>query len=97
MYTTTIVEAALREYQSLTSLLMLTGDQDTKNLKLDVDAGLRKLQKQNKTLYETLIGVFVLGNAIQEQAEQMSTSTRQVSRRLHDGVYMLTMLMNGGA
>lgn len=97
MYTNQIVEAGLREYQSLTGLLLTSGNEETKALKLDLDAGLAKLQKQQKTLYKTLIGVFVLGNSIQEQAEQMSTSTRQVSRRLHDGVHMLTMIMNGGA
>ena len=62
---------------------------------MDLDQALVKLQKTNKNLHKTLIGVFVHGTPIQEQAKAMKVSKRQISRRLDDGVHMLTMIMNG--
>ena len=62
---------------------------------LDLDTALRKLQKNNSNLYKALVGVFVFGNPIQEQARLMNVSKRQINRRLDDGLHVLTMIMNG--
>jgi hypothetical protein len=70
-------------------------DEDLMISKMDLDRAIRKLQKSSPNLYKTIIGVFVYGNPIQEQAKQMDVSKRQINRRLDDAVHMLTMIMNG--
>ena len=95
-YTTQEVEGYLREYTLLKHAA--TYNSDNENLivdLLDLDSGLRKLQKMNANLYKTLVGVFVYGNPIQEQANIMDVSKRQINRRLDDGLHVLTMIMNG--
>jgi len=69
---------------------------DTYNIaKMDLDRGMHKLHDTSINLYKTVLGVFVFGHPIQEQAKQMNVSKRQISRRLDDGLHMLTMIMNG--
>jgi hypothetical protein len=63
--------------------------------KLDLEHGLKNLKKQNATLYSTIVNVFVNGVPIQDQALKDGVTTRQVTRRLHDGLYALTLIMNG--
>ena len=91
MYTTEIVENLLRAYYSLQS----HPDSTFSDYKIDLDNGLKALEKYNTTLYFTIVNVFVSGMPIQDQAYKDGVSPRQVSRRLHDGLYALTMIMNG--
>jgi hypothetical protein len=70
-------------------------DKELLTVKMDITSAMRKLQQMSVNLHSTLVGVFVYGNPIQEQAKQMNVSTRQISRRLDDGLHMLTMIMNG--
>lgn len=90
-YETDIVENLLRNYY------MLQSHTDTEYLeyKIDLEAGLKTLQEQSKKLYYTVVNVFICGNPIQEQALNDGVTTRQVARRLHDGLYLLTLFMNG--
>lgn len=94
-YQKQMIEELLRNYTTLAYVIMLTGDEDLHTSKCDLDSALRKLQKVSRNLYDTIIGVFVYGNPIQEQAKQMNVSKRQISRRLDDGLHMLMMTMNG--
>jgi hypothetical protein len=89
------IEAYLREYTTLQVCVVYGYDDDLSVAKIDLDNAIRKLQKSSPNLYKTIMGVFVYGNPIQEQAKQMDVSKRQISRRLDDGVHMLTMIMNG--
>lgn len=89
------IEAYLREYTTLQVCVVYGYDEDLSVAKVDLDNAIRKLQKSSPNLYKTIIGVFVYGNPIQEQATQMDVSKRQISRRLDDGVHMLAMIMNG--
>jgi hypothetical protein len=89
------IEAYLREYTTLQVCVVYGYDEDLSVAKIDLDNAIRKLQKSSPNLYKTIMGVFVYGNPIQEQAKQMDVSKRQISRRLDDGVHMLTMIMNG--
>ena len=73
----------------------MSGSEDTRLAKFDLDMSMRKLQKHSKNLHATMIGVFVYGTPIQEQAKQMNVSKRQINRRLDDGLHFLTMIMNG--
>lgn len=88
-------EAYLREYTTLQACVTYGYDEDLSIAKMDLDKAIRKLQITSPNLYKTIIGVFVYGNPIQEQAKQMDVSKRQINRRLDDGVHMLTMIMNG--
>lgn len=94
-YTKQEIESYLRNHNSLNQLVLMGGDEDFKIAKMDLDASLGKLQRSNKNLHRTLVGVFVLGTPIQEQAKEMNVSKRQINRRLDDGLHMLTMIMNG--
>ena len=91
MYETDIVENLLRNYYSLQS----QPDSTFSFYKLDLEYGLKSLKKQNATLYSTIVNVFVNGVPIQDQAYIDEVSSRQVTRRLHDGLYALTLIMNG--
>jgi hypothetical protein len=91
MYETDIVENLLRNYYSLQS----QPDSTFSFYKLDLEHGLKALKKQNATLYSTIVNVFVNGVPIQDQAYIDEVSSRQITRRLHDGLYALTLIMNG--
>ena len=91
MYTNSIVENLLRAYYSLQQ----HPDSTFSEYKIDLEAALRTMKKNNRSLYSTVVNVFVNGVPIQEQAENDSVTTRQVNRRLHDGLHLLTMIMNG--
>ena len=95
MYQKQMVEELLRNYTTVTTAVLLDSDEDLHTAKIDLDMALRKLQTFSVNLYNTIIGVFVWGNSIQEQAKQMNVSKRQILRRLDDGTHMLTMIMNG--
>lgn len=95
MYDKPTIEGYLRNYTTLCTAI-LTGCEDEHRIaKMDLDRAMRKLQHISVNLYTTLIGVFVYGNPIQEQAKQMNVSKRQIIRRLDDGLHMLMMIMNG--
>jgi hypothetical protein len=89
------VETYLRNYSTLTAAVLTGTSEEIHAAKMDLDSALRKLQGMSVNLYNTIIGVFVWGNPIQEQAKQMNVSKRQIIRRMDDGVHMLTMIMNG--
>jgi len=91
MYTMEIVENILRNYYSLQS----HPDSTFSFYKVDLEAGLKKLKQENVTLYNTIVNVFVNGTPITDYAEEANVSTRQVTRRLHDALYALTLIMNG--
>jgi hypothetical protein len=90
-YTTDIVENLLRNYYALQS----HPDSTFSFYKMDLERAMKALERENSTLYFTLLNVFVSGMPIQDQAYKDGVSPRQVSRRLHDGLYALTMIMNG--
>jgi CRISPR/Cas system-associated endonuclease Cas3-HD len=75
--------------------IILGDNTDLRTAKIDLDLAMRKLQRKSINLYNTVLGVMVYGNPIQEQAKQMKVSKRQIIRRLDDGLHMLTMIMNG--
>ncbi len=95
MYDKQVVEECLRNYTILNQVSIEKDDKELLTVKMDIDKGLRKLQGISVNLHNTLLGVFVYGNPIQEQAKQMGVSKRQILRRLDDGLHMLTMIMNG--
>lgn len=95
MYDKPAIEGYLRNYTTLTTAIMTGCDEEYHVAKMDLDRALRKLQHISANLYNTLIGVFVYGNPIQEQAKKMNVSKRQIIRRLDDGLHMLMMIMNG--
>lgn len=95
MYEKQAVEECLRNYTLLNQMTLMGDDKELLTVKMDMDNAMRRLQKASPNLHGTLIGVFVYGNPIQEQAKQMNVSTRQITRRLDDGLHMLTMIMNG--
>ena len=90
-YQNDLVENLLRNYYSLSA----HDDMLFSDYKVDIEAGLRKLHDDSSSLYFTVISVFVNGTPIQEQAKKERVSTRQINRKLHDGLHMLTMIMNG--
>lgn len=90
-YDNQLVEQMLRNYTVLQDLK----DAEFLAYKVDLDTGLKKLLGMSRNLHDALVGVFILGNSIQEQAAVQNVSKRQTIRRLDDGVYMLTMMMNG--
>lgn len=91
-YQTSIVENLLRNYYSL----QVHPDSAFSFYKLDLENGLKSLKRQNEVLYFTIVNVFVNGMPIQDQAEKDGVTTRQVNYRLHDALYALTLIMNGG-
>ena len=95
MYQKQMVEEMLRNYTTITHYITHSGDEEVHSAKLDLDMALQKLQNFSKNLHQTIIGVFVWGIPIQEQAKRMNVSKRQVLRRLDDGLHFLTMIMNG--
>jgi len=85
-YQNDTVENMLRNYYSMGTLI---------DYKIDLDVGLMKLKNYSSVLYSTIVSVFVNGIPIQEQAKKDEVSRMQINRRLHDGLHMLTMIMNG--
>ena len=85
-YQNDTVENMLRNYYSMGALI---------DYKIDLDMGLMKLKNYSSVLYSTIVSVFVNGIPIQEQAKKDEVSRMQINRRLHDGLHMLTMIMNG--
>ena len=85
------VEMMLKNY----TLLCESDDAEFISYRVDLDAALRKLQNTSVNLYKAIVGVFILGNPIQEQANVDKVSKRQIIRRLNDATHMLTMIMNG--
>lgn len=90
-YTTTIVENLLRNYYTLQQ----HPDSTFSFYKIDIEAGLKKLKKNNEVLYSTIVNVFINGVPINEQAYNDDVTTRQINYRLNDGLDTLTMIMNG--
>lgn len=90
-YKNDIVENLLRNYYSLQT----HPDSTFSDYKVDLDQALAKLKNYSSVLYSTVVNVFVNGVPIQEQARIDEVSRMQVNRRLHDGLHMLTMIMNG--
>lgn len=95
MYNQQTIETYLRNYSTLEDASSGSIDDTFRIAKMDLDESLKKLKKASPNLYETILGVFVFGNPIQEQAKRMKVSKRQTIRRMNDGLYMLTMIMNG--
>jgi hypothetical protein len=85
-----MVENMLRHY----SLLASTSDAEYLDYRMDLDNSMSVL-KQEYNLYITLMGVFVIGTPIHEQAKNQKTNKMQIHRRLNDGLHMLTLIMNG--
>jgi hypothetical protein len=92
-YTISVVENLLRNYYTLQQ----HPDSTFSFYKMDLESGLKALKRKSEVLYFTIVNVFVNGVPIQDQAEKDSVTTRQVNRRLHDGLYALTIIMNGEA
>ena len=90
-YTSMFVENLLRNYYTLQQ----HPDSTFSSYKIDLENSLKTLKRQNKVLYFTVVNVFTNGMPIQTLAYNEGVSTRQVNRRLHDGLHTLTMIMNG--
>jgi hypothetical protein len=90
-YTSNMVENMLRNY----SLLSSTSDAEYLDYRMDLDNAMAELKVQYPNLYSALMGVFVVGTPIQEQATLQKVSKMQVHRMLNDGLHMLTLIMNG--
>jgi CRISPR/Cas system-associated endonuclease Cas3-HD len=86
-----MVENMLRNY----SLLSSTSDAEYLDYRMDLDNAMSELKVQYPNLYSALMGVFVVGTPIQEQATLQKVSKMQVHRMLNDGLHMLTLIMNG--
>lgn len=92
-YQSEIVENLLRNYYSLQQ----HPDSTFSVYYIDLTYGLKELLARNNVLYLTIVDVFVNGMPIQEQADKMGVTTRQVSYRLNDALELLTNIMNGDA
>jgi hypothetical protein len=90
-YQTSIVENMLRNYYSLQDHT----DTEFTDMYVDLMMGLKALFKQNKTLYDTIVNVFVLGYPIVQYVKMSGTSKRQVHYNLDRGLTLLTNIMNG--
>lgn len=90
-YTTEIVENLLRNYYSLQS----HPDSTFSFYYVDLTNGLKVMKRESEVLYSTIVNIMVNGMPIQEKAAIDDVTTRQVNYRLHDGLDLLTMIMNG--
>ena len=90
-YTTEIVENLLRNYYSLQQ----HPDSTFSDYYVDLTSGLNTMKQNSEILYSTIVNVFVNGMPIQEKAKMDGVTTRQVNYRLHDGLDLLTIIMNG--
>jgi hypothetical protein len=86
-----MVENMLRHY----SLLASTSGAEYLDYRMDLDNSMSVLKQEYPNLYTTLMGVFVIGTPIHEQAKNQKTNKMQIHRRLNDGLHMLTLIMNG--
>jgi len=89
MYQKNFVEELLRDYYSLTR------DLSGVEYKADVDMALIKLKNYSGVLYSTIVNVFINAKPIGKEAKDSGVSRMHVNRRLHDGLHLLTMIMNG--
>ncbi len=90
-YSNNMVENMLRHY----SLLASTSGAEYLDYRMDLDNSMSVLKQEYPNLYTTLMGVFVIGTPIHEQAKNQKTNKMQIHRRLNDGLHMLTLIMNG--
>ena len=90
-YSNNMVENMLRHY----SLLASTSDAEYLDYRMDLDNSMSVLKQEYPNLYTTLMGVFVVGTPIHEQAKNQKTNKMHIHRRLNDGLHMLTLIMNG--
>lgn len=90
-YQNDMVENILRNYYSFNKYT----DTDLYEYKVDVDIGLQKLSNYSSVLYFTIVNVFINSKPINDEAVDSGVSRMQVNRRLHDGLHLLTMIMNG--
>ena len=90
-YSNNMVENMLRHY----SLLASTSDAEYLDYRMDLDNSMSVLKQEYPNLYTTLMGVFVVGTPIHEQAKNQKTNKMQIHRRLNDGLHMLTLIMTG--
>ena len=90
-YSNNMVENMLRNY----SLLASTSDAEYLDYRMDLDNSMDTLKAEYPNLYSALMGVFVVGTPIQEQATLQKVSKMQTHRMLNDGLHMLTLIMNG--
>ena len=90
-YSNNMVENMLRNY----SLLASTSEAEYLDYRMDLDNSMGTLKVEYPNLYSALMGVFVVGTPIQEQATLQKVSKMQTHRMLNDGLHMLTLIMNG--
>lgn len=90
-YTTQMVENMIRNYLQLE----MHPDQVFADIKVDLDRALQSLRKEDPEVYKTVMGVFVAGTPIQEQAKKDGISKRKVYYRMAAGIASLTAIMNG--
>lgn len=90
-YTNEMVENILRNYYSFNKY----SDTDLYEYKIDIDLALKKLSDYSSVLYFTIVNVFINSKPINDEAADSGVSRMQVNRRLHDGLHLLTMIMNG--
>jgi len=90
-YTNEMVENILRNYYSFDKY----SDTDLYEYKIDIDLALKKLSDYSSVLYFTIVNVFINSKPINDEATDSGVSRMQVNRRLHDGLHLLTMIMNG--
>lgn len=90
-YEQQVVENILRNYYSFNKYT----DLDLYEHKIDIDIALTKLNDYSSVLYSTIVNVFILSTPISVEAEESGVSRMQVNRRLHDGLHLLTLIMNG--
>lgn len=90
-YYNNMIENMLRNY----SMLASTSDAEFHNYRMDLDNGMQVLKKQHVNLYNAMMGVFVVGAPIQEQADLQDVSKMHIHRLLNDGISVLTLIMNG--
>lgn len=65
------------------------------DLLMDVERGLERLKAEDANTYKTLMGVFAFGNSIHGQAKLDNITKMQVHRRLDNGLWFITNIMNG--
>lgn len=90
-YTSDVVENILRNYYSFNKYT----DTDLYDYKVDIDIALKKLSNYSSVLYSTIVNVFINSKPITLEASDGGVSRMQINRRLHDGLHLLTMIMNG--
>jgi hypothetical protein len=90
-YQSETVENMLRNY----FVLVESDIVEYSDMKLDLQNALERLKQENPITYETMMGVFAMGNSIQGQAEKNKITKMQVHRRLDRGLHFVTNVMNG--